>query len=104
MTNKVSLTQFIIEQQRGLPDASGTFSLLLNNIVTACKEISHLVNRGDLVGAGDEPDWQQPREGPGRRRQGRDRLAGVHRQRRRQPGRARGRGGRGALPGSGYPR
>ena len=26
MTNKVSLTQFIIEQQRGLPDASGTFS------------------------------------------------------------------------------
>ena len=50
MANKVSLTQFIIEQQRGLPDASGTFSLLLNNIVTACKEISHLVNRGDLVG------------------------------------------------------
>ena len=50
MTNKVSLTQFIIEQQRGLPDASGTFSSLLNNIVTACKEISHLVNRGNLVG------------------------------------------------------
>ena len=50
MANKVSLTQFIIEQQRGLPDASGTFSLLLNNIVTACKEISHLVNRGNLVG------------------------------------------------------
>jgi fructose-1,6-bisphosphatase I len=50
MTNKVSLTQFIIEQQRGLPDASGTFSMLLNNIVTACKEISHLVNRGNLVG------------------------------------------------------
>jgi fructose-1,6-bisphosphatase I len=50
MANKVSLTQFIIEQQRGLPDASGTFSMLLNNIVTACKEISHLVNRGNLVG------------------------------------------------------
>jgi fructose-1,6-bisphosphatase I len=50
MTNKVSLTQFIIEQQRGLPGASGTFSMLLNNIVTACKEISHLVNRGNLVG------------------------------------------------------
>jgi len=50
MTNKVSLTQFIIEQQRGLPEASGTFTLLLNNIVTACKEISHLVNRGNLVG------------------------------------------------------
>jgi fructose-1,6-bisphosphatase I len=50
VTNKVSLTQFIIEQQRGLPDASGAFSSLLNNIVTACKEISHLVNRGNLVG------------------------------------------------------
>ena len=50
MVNKVTLTQFIIEQQRGLPDASGTFSMLLNNIVTACKEISHLVNRGNLVG------------------------------------------------------
>ena len=50
MANKVTLTQFIIEQQRGLPDASGTFSMLLNNIVTACKEISHLVNRGNLVG------------------------------------------------------
>ena len=36
MANKVSLTQFIIEQQRGLPNASGTFSMLLNNIVTAC--------------------------------------------------------------------
>ncbi len=50
MTNKVSLPQFIIEQQPGLPDASGTFSMLLSNIVTACKEISHLVNRGNLVG------------------------------------------------------
>ncbi|MDD5274543.1 MAG: class 1 fructose-bisphosphatase [Methylovulum sp.] len=49
MTNKVTLTQFIIEQQRGLPDASGTFSLLLNNIVTACKQISHKVNRGQLI-------------------------------------------------------
>jgi fructose-1,6-bisphosphatase I len=50
MTNKLTLTQFIIEQQRGLPDASGTFTMLLNNIVMACKEISHLVNRGNLIG------------------------------------------------------
>jgi fructose-1,6-bisphosphatase I len=50
MINKVTLTQFIIEQQRGLPDASGTFTLLLNNIVTACKQISHKVNRGPLIG------------------------------------------------------
>ncbi len=50
MTNQVTLTQFIIEQQRGLPDASGTFTLLLNNIVTACKQISHRVNCGALIG------------------------------------------------------
>jgi len=50
MTNNVSLTQFIIEQQREMPGASGTFSLLLNDIVTACKQISHRVNRGALIG------------------------------------------------------
>ena len=50
MATKVTLTQFIIEQQRGTPDASGTFSALLSNIVTACKQISHLVNQGNLVG------------------------------------------------------
>jgi fructose-1,6-bisphosphatase I len=50
MSHKITLTQFLIEQQRGLPDASGTFTLLLNNIVTACKKISHLVNRGELIG------------------------------------------------------
>ena len=49
-TDQVTLTQFIIEQQRGLPEASGTFTLLLNNIVTACKQISHRVNRGALIG------------------------------------------------------
>ncbi len=50
MSDQVTLTQFIIEQQRHLPDASGTFTLLLNNIVTACKQISHRVNRGALIG------------------------------------------------------
>jgi fructose-1,6-bisphosphatase I len=50
MANQVTLTQFIIEQQRGLKDASGTFSSMLNNIVTACKQISHKVNRGNLIG------------------------------------------------------
>ena len=47
---QVTLTQFIIEQQRRLPDASGAFTLLLNNIATACKQISHRVNRGALIG------------------------------------------------------
>ncbi len=50
MTKHVTLTQFIIEQQRELPGVSGTLTSLLNDIVTACKKISHLVNRGNLVG------------------------------------------------------
>jgi fructose-1,6-bisphosphatase I len=50
MTNNVTLTQFIIEQQREFPGVSGDFTLLLNDIATACKQISHLVNRGDLIG------------------------------------------------------
>jgi fructose-1,6-bisphosphatase I len=50
MTNKVTLTQFIIEQQREFPGTSGKFTALLNDIATACKKISHIVNRGELIG------------------------------------------------------
>lgn len=50
MSTNVTLTQFIIEQQRQFPGVSGDFTLLLNDIVTACKQISHLVNQGDLIG------------------------------------------------------
>jgi fructose-1,6-bisphosphatase I len=50
MTNPVTLTRFIIEQQREQPGASGAFTSLLSDIVTACKKISHLVNQGNLVG------------------------------------------------------
>ena len=49
MTNYVSLTQFIFEQQRDFPDASDALSPLLKDIATACKKISHLVNRGELM-------------------------------------------------------
>ena len=49
MTNNVSLTQFILEQHRGLADAPEALSPLLKNIATACKKISHLVNRGELM-------------------------------------------------------
>ncbi|MCF7967154.1 MAG: class 1 fructose-bisphosphatase [Methylobacter tundripaludum] len=50
MTKHVTLTQFIIEQQRELPGVSGAFTSLLNDVVTACKKISHLVNQGNLIG------------------------------------------------------
>jgi fructose-1,6-bisphosphatase I len=50
MSLPVTLTQFIIEQQRLFPAVSGSFTLLLNDIATACKKISHLVNQGELIG------------------------------------------------------
>jgi fructose-1,6-bisphosphatase I len=56
MSNSLNLSQFIIEQHRRTSDSSEDFSLLLNDIVIACKKISHLVNRGDLLNLlGDAP-------------------------------------------------
>lgn len=48
--NKTTITQFIIEEQRRIQNATGDFTSLLNDIVTACKVISNLVNHGALVG------------------------------------------------------
>jgi len=57
MANKTSLSQFITEQQRKLStETTGELSALLNDIVTACKQISHLVNQGDLIGTWGSAD------------------------------------------------
>jgi len=45
-----SLIQFIIEEQRTIPGASGEFTGLLSDIVSACKQIAHDVNKGALIG------------------------------------------------------
>jgi len=50
MHNGTSLTQFIIEEQRHIEGATGDFTSLLNDVVTACKVISNMVNQGDLIG------------------------------------------------------
>ena len=50
MHNGVSVTQFIIEEQRRLPGATGDFTSLLNDVVSACKVISNAVNKGALIG------------------------------------------------------
>jgi fructose-1,6-bisphosphatase I len=47
---EISLIQFLIRQQRKTPDASGEFTLLLNEIASACKAIAHEVHRGALAG------------------------------------------------------
>jgi fructose-1,6-bisphosphatase I len=50
MHNGTTITQFIIEEQRKIQGATGEFTSLLNDIVTACKVISNLVNKGELIG------------------------------------------------------
>ncbi|MFA5627172.1 MAG: class 1 fructose-bisphosphatase [Thiohalomonadaceae bacterium] len=48
--HRTTITQFIIEEQRQIPGATGDFTSLLNDIVTACKVISNLVSQGALIG------------------------------------------------------
>ncbi len=50
MHNGTTITQFIIEEQRHIQGATGEFTSLLNDIVTACKVISNMVNHGELIG------------------------------------------------------
>ncbi len=50
MDHGTTLTQFIIEEQRRTPGATGDFTSLLNDILTACKKIACAVNRGGLIG------------------------------------------------------
>lgn len=50
MTTGTTITQFIIEEQRRIPGATGEFTLLLNDIVTATKVIANAVNKGALAG------------------------------------------------------
>jgi fructose-1,6-bisphosphatase I len=45
-----SLTHFLIESQRAHAGATGEFTLLMNDILSACKVISNYVNKGDLIG------------------------------------------------------
>ncbi len=50
MHNGTTITQFLIEEQRRIRSASGDFTSLLNDIVTACKVIANAVSHGALVG------------------------------------------------------
>ncbi|MBC7952416.1 MAG: class 1 fructose-bisphosphatase [Rhodospirillaceae bacterium] len=46
---RITLTHFLLQEQRRLK-SSGVFTSLVNDILTACKMVSHEVNRGALVG------------------------------------------------------
>lgn len=50
MKQGTSLTQFIMEEQRGIEGATGDFTSLLSDVMTACKKIASEVDRGPLIG------------------------------------------------------
>jgi len=58
MSHNTTLTQFISEQQREFPELSSDFTLVLTGMVSACKKIAHLVNRGDLMGVLGDADTE----------------------------------------------
>lgn len=45
----VTLSQYIMEEQRRYPDATGNFTLLLNDIAVSCKMIAAAVQKGQLA-------------------------------------------------------
>ena len=48
--HRTTLTQFLIEERRRYPDASGDFNSLILNVALACKSISRAVAFGELGG------------------------------------------------------
>src|SRR5450755_4713384 len=50
-TREKTITEFMIEEQRRHPQASGDFTALHNYVRLACKRISFIVGRGALAGA-----------------------------------------------------
>lgn len=49
-----TITEFLIEEQRRFPQASGDFTGLLNHVRLACKRIGFIVGRGALAAVQDE--------------------------------------------------
>jgi fructose-1,6-bisphosphatase I/sedoheptulose-1,7-bisphosphatase len=49
---EITLTEYLIREQRKAPGASGGFTALLNDVRLACKRISYLVGKGALGDAG----------------------------------------------------
>ena len=50
LTNRSTLTQFLIEERRRFPAASGDFNALILDVALACKAIARAVAFGELGG------------------------------------------------------
>jgi fructose-1,6-bisphosphatase len=48
---KKTITEFMIDEQRRFPEATGDFTAVLNHVRLACKRISYIVGRGALGAA-----------------------------------------------------
>ncbi len=55
-THEKTITEFMIEEQRRFPQATGDFTALLNYVRLACKRIGFIVGRGALAGAHGSAD------------------------------------------------
>jgi fructose-1,6-bisphosphatase I/sedoheptulose-1,7-bisphosphatase len=51
LSNRSTLTQFLIEERRRFPSASGDFNALILDVAIACKAIARAVAFGELGGA-----------------------------------------------------
>ena len=61
MTNRISLTRYLVEQQRVDGLIPGQLRLLLEVVARACKRISHAVNKGalgEVLGSADTENVQ----------------------------------------------
>ena len=50
LTHRSTLTQFLIEERRRFPGASGDFNSLILDVALACKAIARVVAFGELGG------------------------------------------------------
>ena len=62
LTHRSTLTQFLIEERRRFPGASGDFNALILDVALACKAIARVVALGELGGAmgNHAPETGQP--------------------------------------------
>ena len=62
MSQRVTLTQYLIEQRRRFPQASGSFNSVILAVALACKALSRKVAYGALAGLDGPVGEGRPRE------------------------------------------
>jgi len=62
-SREMTITEFMISQQRRFPGATGEFTALLNHMRLACKRIGYLVGRGGSSGATAAAGVEDVRDG-----------------------------------------